>query len=211
MSKRFWLILAGLLVIFLGVVFINKNNSNEPATQNAVNGTNHTQGSGTSGVALVEFGDFQCPACGSYYPIVKQIKQAYGDEITFQFRHYPLVSIHQNAMAAHRAAEAAGNQGKFWEMHDLLYERQQVWSPSTNVAQIFEDYAAELGLNVDTFNQDVASSSVNDIINADVKAAQAAGATSTPTFVLDGKRLEEPPKDLEGFKQLIDQAIANKQ
>lgn len=210
MSKRFLLILLGLAIVFFGVIIFSKNNSNQTSTED-VGGTSHTEGKGTTGVAVVEFGDFQCPACSSYYPLTKQIKKEYGDKITFQFRHFPLVNIHQNAMAAHRAAEAAGNQGKFWEMHDLLYERQKVWEASQNAAQIFEDYATEIGLNVDTYKKDVASSTVNDRINADVKAAQALGATSTPTFVIDGKVVEPLPQDLAGFKKLIDEAIAAKQ
>ncbi len=211
MSKRFLLILAGLSIIFIGVIVVTKQNDDNATTVDTNAGSNHVQGAGTSGVVLVEFGDFQCPACASYFPLLNQIKADYGDQIAFQFRHYPLVSIHQNAMAAHRAAEAAGKQDKFWEMHDILYSRQQVWQAAPNVTQIFEDYAAELGINIDTYKQDVASSVVNDIINADVKAAQAAGATATPTFILDGKRLEETPKDIDGFKQLIDEAIAAKQ
>ncbi len=211
MSKRFLLIMVGLVVVFIGVIVFTKNNKNNDTAVDTSGGTNHVQGAGTTGVTVVEFGDFQCPACASYHPLVKQIQQEYGDKIKFQFRHFPLTSIHQNAMAAHRAAEAAGNQGKFWEMHDLLYERQKTWESSANTSQIFEDYATELSLNIDTYKQDVASSSVNDVINADVKASQALGATSTPTFVIDGKRLEELPQDVEGFKKLIDEAIASKQ
>ncbi len=210
MSKRFLLILAGLAVLFIGVIVFAKNDKTD-TTIDTSGGSNHVQGASNSGVAVIEFGDFQCPACASYHPLVKQLQEDYGDEISFQFRHFPLVSIHQNAMAAHRAAEAAGNQDKFWEMHDMLYERQKTWESSTNTSQIFEDYAAELGLNIDTYKQDVASSTINDVINADVKAAQALGATSTPTFVIDGKRLEDLPQDIEGFKKLIDEAIASKQ
>ena len=82
-------------------------------------------GESKSGVTLIEYGDFQCPACQQYYPIFKQIKEKYKDQITVQFRHFPIVSAHQNAMVAHRAAEAASNQGKFWEMHDLLIRKSE--------------------------------------------------------------------------------------
>lgn len=211
MSKRFLVIMVGLAMVFVGVIVFAKNKDTSAPGIDTGTGSNHTQGAGTSGVTLLEFGDFQCPACASYYPLVEQVQEAYGDKITFQFRHFPLVNIHQNAMAAHRAAEAAGKQDKFWEMYDVLYQRQQVWESSTNPAQIFEDYATELGLNVETYKQDVASSATNDIINADVKAAQATGATSTPTFIVDGKRIESLPQDLDGFKQIIDEAIAAKQ
>jgi protein-disulfide isomerase len=210
MSRRFLIILAALVVIFFGVVIYSKNNkdSNSDTSGDSSGGSSYIQGAGTDGVTLVEFGDFQCPACRSYYPVTKQIKDKYGDRIKFQFRHFPLVQIHQNAMVAHRAAEAAGRQGKFWQMHDLLYERQQSWESSKNPTVIMEDYASELGLNVDKFKADFASESVNDTIQADIRAGQAAGANSTPTFVLNGKKLEPLPTDLAGFSQLIDEQIA---
>jgi len=209
MSKRFLLILAAILAVFVGAIAISKQNKDNGQPAPVANTTNHTQGNGK--VTLIEYGDFQCPACASYYPLLKSLKADYGDKFTFKFSHYPLVSIHQNAMAAHRAAEAAAKQDKFWEMHDTLYERQTVWASSQNASRIFEDYATELGLNIDQFKQDVASGEVNDIINSDVKAAQAAGATSTPTFVLEGKKIDNAPQDVDGFKKLIDEAIANKQ
>jgi len=209
MSKRFLLILAALIVVFIGVIVYSKNKSNSSSdTSNSGEGSSYIVGAGTSGVTLVEFGDFQCPACGSYYPIIEQVKEKYGDQIKFQFRHFPLVQIHRNAMVAHRAAEAAGRQNKFWEMYNLLYQRQKAWESAGNPTAIMEDYAAELGLNIDQFKSDFASESVNNVIQADIKAGQAIGATSTPTFVLNGKKLETPPNDVAGFSQLIDEQIA---
>lgn len=202
--------MVALVVIFIGVVVFGKSNdesaTNSPDSQQ---GSNHILGAGTDGVTLVEFGDFQCPACRSYFPVVQQVKDKYGDRIKFQFRHFPLVQIHQNAMVAHRAAEAAGRQGKFWEMHDLLYERQQSWQDSNNPTAIMEDYASELAINVDKFKTDFASESVNDTISADIKAGQAVGAKSTPTFTLNGQVIENLPTDVAGFSQLIDEQIAN--
>ncbi len=210
MSKRFLIIMAALVVLFVGFIVFgkDKNNSASNSGDGTSEGSSYVLGAGTTGVTLVEFGDFQCPACRSYYPVMKQVKDKYGDQIKFQFRHFPLVQIHQNAMVAHRAAEAAGRQGKFWEMHDLLYERQQGWQSSSNPTVIMEDYAAELGLNIDQFKADFASASVNDTIQADIKAGQALGASSTPTFVLNGKKLDPSPTDVAGFSKLIDEAIA---
>lgn len=207
MSKRFLIILGVLVLGFFGVIVLSKDKDSGGSNGSS----DHTFGKGQSGVTVVEFGDFQCPACGKFYPIVNQVKENYEDKITFQFRHYPLVNIHPNAMAAHRAAEAAGKQGKFWEMHDFLYERQASWQSSTNPSKVFEDYAAELGINVDKFKEDAASQTVSDIINNDVKAAQEIGATGTPTFVIDGKKLDQLPNSYEEFSKLIDEAIANKQ
>lgn len=212
MSKRFLLIMAALVVLFIGVVVFSRSNDSD--NQNGTDtseGSNYVEGAGTDGVTLVEFGDFQCPACRSYYPITNELKEKYGNRIAFQFRHFPLVQIHQNAMVAHRAAEAAGRQGKFWEMHDILYERQQAWSNATNPTAVMEDYAAELGINIDQFKSDFSSESVNDTISADIKAGQALGANSTPTFVINGRKIEQLPKDVDGFMQLIDEEIARQQ
>jgi len=208
MSKRFILIMAALIVVFIGVVIYSRDKNGTTDTSSSTEGSNYVLGTGTEGVTLVEFADFQCPACRSYFPNTQQVQQKYGDRIKFQFRHFPLVQIHTNAMVGHRAAEAAGRQGKFWEMHDLLYERQSTWSASKNPATVVEDYAAELGLNIDQFKTDFASESVNNAIQGDIKAGQALGANSTPTFVLNGKKIETLPTDVTGFSKLIDEAIA---
>lgn len=210
MSKRFLIILAVLFGLFAGIVFLSKHKDNQSNSANGGSGqpSSHVQGEGNKGVTVVEYGDFQCPACGSYFPIVEEVRSKYGDDITFQFVHYPLVNIHQNAMAAHRAAEAAGRQGKFWEMYTILYQRQNSWSSASNPSRIFEDYATELGLNIDQYRNDYASEDVANTINADVKSAQAAGATGTPTFVINGKKVEELPQTYDGFIELIDAAIA---
>lgn len=210
MNKRFILTVLAVIAAMVGVFLLTREEAGAPdgGSDNAAQTSNHTQGEGTAGVTLVEYGDFQCPACGAYYPIVKEVKAKYGDQITFQFRHFPLSQIHPNAFAAHRAAEAAGLQGKFFEMHDLLYERQQAWSTANNPVDTFNTYAEELGLDMEKFRQDFSSAAVNATINADIKAGQDIGATSTPTFVLNGQKLNELPRDQEGFNQLIEDAIA---
>lgn len=207
MNSRFTLIVIALLIGFAGIFWFTKN-KDAPAVQTSNQPTSHTQGAGNKKVTLTEYGDFECPACGQYYPIIKLVKDTYKDDITFQFRHFPLVQIHQLAMSAHRAAEAAGKQGKFFEMHDLLYESQNSWKSSTNPTSLFESYATQLELNLDQFRQDVASEAVNDAINADIQEGQKLGATATPTFAINGKRIEENPRDFEGFKKLIDEAAA---
>jgi protein-disulfide isomerase len=208
MNNRFVVILIALVLGFVGIIYVSKDKkADAPSTNNeAITATEHKQGAGNKGVTLIEYGDFECPACGAYYPLVKQVKEKYKDDITFQFRHFPLVQIHRNAMAAHRAAEAAGKQGKFFEMHDMLYERQQAWKSETNPSAIFESYATELALNLEQFKREAASGEINDIINADIQEGQASDASATPTFVLNGKKIENP-RDLEGFYKLIDDAI----
>lgn len=211
MSNRFFITL---LVIIAGVcgfiVYNNQKKSDDGANvASTVQASDHVKGSDSSGVVLVEYGDFQCPACGSYYPIVKQVYEQYKGQITFQFRNFPLVQIHPNAMLAHRAAEAAGKQGKFWEMHDKLYETQQSWSATTSAATVFESYAQQLGLDMEKYKADAASQAINDVINADIREAQKIGASSTPTFVLDGVKIQNP-RTVEDFAKVIDEAIAKK-
>lgn len=213
MDKRFLLILAALVVIFGGIFWFTKSKSNDTTGNNSNSqnsGSNHTVGNNTKSVTLVEFGDFQCTACAQYYPIVKQVKEKYKDQISFQFRHFPLVQTHPNAMVASRAAEAAGNQGKFWEMHDLLFENQNNWSQSQNPNAYFEQYATQLSLNVEQFKQDMASAAVLAVINADVSAAQSFKTTGTPTFILNGQKIENP-RTVEEFSKVIDAAIAGNQ
>lgn len=194
-----------------GIFTLTKKNGSDNSSGGSSNSTaqtsEHKKGEGTSGVTLIEYGDLQCPACKSYFPIVKQIEAEYGDKVTVQYRHYPLNQVHPHAFEAARAAEAAGLQGKFFEMHDLMYENQDSWSQSSNVSPIFEIYAQQLGLNMEQFKSDSASKKVADTINADIKAGQAIGANSTPTFVLNGVKIQNP-QDFAGFKQLIDEAIA---
>lgn len=208
MSKRFLLIMAAGIVIFAGLLFLNKND--EAAVSDEVEPTSHTQGTSDLGVSVVEYGDFQCPACFSYFPIFSQLKEEYKDRVIFQFRHFPLIQIHQNAMAAHRAAEAAALQGKFWEMHDLLFQNQKSWETDPNPVQVFEGYAAQLELDIEKFRADASSEEVNAQIQADLRAGQQLGISGTPSFAVDGE-LIETPGSIDEFKQIIDAALAGKQ
>ena len=213
MSSRFGVILLSLVVIFAGIFFINKNKANAPTNgsgSSSAQPTNHTKGSSQKGVTLVGYGDFQCPACGAIHPIVKEVVSKYANDITFQFVNYPLTAIHQNAMAAHRAAEAADKQGKYWEMYDLLYGNQTAWSASTSASGIFEGYAAQLGLDATKYKEDAASSAVNDVINADTAKARKMDITATPTFFVNDKQLDPTPQSVEEFSKYIDEAIKAK-
>lgn len=213
MNNRFVIILLVTVAVIAGAFFFTKHKSstsNGTSTNSSAQPSNHTIGEGKSGVVLVEYGDYQCPACGQYYPIVKQVVEKYKADITFQFRNFPLVQIHQNAFAASRAAEAAALQNKFWEMHDLLYENQQSWGTASSPNTYFEAYAEQLGLDVTRFKSDMGSSQVSDVINADIAEAQKAGANSTPTFILNDKKLDTNPRSLDEFNKLIEDAIKAK-
>lgn len=171
--------------------------------------TSHIKGNGTSGVKLIEYADYQCPVCGQYYPLVKAVTDKYNDQIFFQLRNLPIVSLHQNAFAAARAAEAADKQGKFWEMYDVLFQNQSSWASSGSVSSEFELYASQLGMNVEQFKKDSASAETNDIIRADINEFKKTGESmGTPTFFLDGKKIK--PTSIEEFNKLIDDAIAAK-
>ncbi len=209
MSKRFLVILLAVILGLSGLYWLTRSKAAAPASGNA-QPTSHIRYKGSSGAVLLEYGDLQCPACGAYYPIIKQLETQYSAKVTFQFRHFPLNTIHPNAFAAARAAEAAGKQGKFFEMHDMLYENQQTWASASNPLTFFEDYATQLSLNVEQFRKDSASSEINSIINADIKAGQAIGANSTPTFVLNGKKIDQNPQDYASFAKLLDNAIKAK-
>ncbi|HEY1074928.1 MAG TPA: DsbA family protein [Patescibacteria group bacterium] len=157
-------------------------------------------------VTLVEFGDFQCPACGSAYPVLKQIKADYGDRITFAFRNYPL-TIHANAELAAYAAQAAAEQGKFWEMHDKLFETQSAWSLSFNPENTFVGYATGLGLDEAKFRADIKNQAVIDKVRLDKGDGEALKVNSTPTLFLNGAQIPSS-WSYESLKSLIDQELA---
>lgn len=218
MDKRFLSIVAAVILIFLGIVIFNRKDASAPTsgTSNA-SASNHVKGENAKKVTLVEYGDFQCPACAQYEPTVKEVYEKYQKDIQFQFRHFPLQSIHENALAGSRAAEAAGKQGKFWEMHDLLYANQTAWARSATPQTFYDQYAQSIGLNMDQYKKDFASNETNDVIKADLAEGTKLKVDSTPTFYLDGKKLESSQlsKDgspsLEAFSKVIDDAINAKQ
>src|SRR5579884_2499964 len=129
MSKSFWGVIVVVVVVLVGIFALTGHKSGNSSSSSGGSGqlTQHIEGQGKDGVTLIEYGDYECPFCGQYYPIVKQVQQEFNQQIFFQFRNFPLVSIHQNAFAGARAAEAAGLEGKFWQMHDALYETQNNW------------------------------------------------------------------------------------
>lgn len=159
-------------------------------------------------ITIIEYSDFQCPACKTYYGIVKDIVDEFGSHIKFVYRHFPLKNKHENAELASRAAEAAGIQGKFWEMHDFLFENQESWSSldKSEAENTFIGYAANLNLNQKQFIDDMASAQVIDKVNAQYESAQKAGLGGTPTFFFNGEQISNP-RGLEAFRTLIRETI----
>ncbi len=205
--KNFIIIILIVAAVIGGGALLKKD---APATTSKQ--SSNYAGKGTSGVTVDLYGDFQCPGCGSFYPIVKQVTEHYKDEIKFRFVHFPLTQIHLNALGASRAAQAASNQGKFWDMHDLLYANQSVWSQSTDANTTFEAFANQLKLDMTKYRKDFASAETNAIINADVAAGQKLKVTGTPTFYIDGKIIDDNNTiaTAEKFQEKIDAEILAK-
>ena len=195
MDKRFLAILAGLVIIFGGFFVVSQHSSNNSSgsSSSSTQPTNHVEGQGSTGVTLVEYGDYECPVCSIYYPALKQAVAQLNSQIYYQFRNLPLTSIHKNAFAAARAAEAASLQGKFWQMHDKIYENQDPtgqsgWVASNDPLNYFNTYAQAIGLNMTQFKSDYASDKVNSAIQADLNAfAKTGQPQETPSIFLDGK------------------------
>ena len=217
MSKQFWILLAVVAVALGGVFFATKPTSTTSSTNSTASVTNHIEGKGTSGVMLQEYGDYQCPVCGTFFSTLEQVRAKYGDQLAFQFSNLPLTQLQPDAFAAARAAEAAGLQGKYFEMHALLYQNQSAWSSSKDAAVIFNSMAQQLGLNMTQFKSDYDSTKVNNAINADISAFNKTKSDlATPTFFLDGKKVKNTDlfgtngPSVEKFTKLIDAEIAAK-
>ncbi len=164
------------------------------------------KGATSSPVVLIEYSDFQCPACGAFFPMVEKLSEENFDKVRVVYRHFPLAS-HPNAVPASKAAEAAGIQGKFWEMYSMIFNNQENWSALTDTASVFNTYAENLGLDIVKFKADYASKAVEDKINDNVKSGMKAKVDSTPTFFLNGKKIKNP-QTYEEFKKLIEDAAS---
>lgn len=231
MNKIGWIIFSVVVVLVLGglVAWTRianppidltgvENNSVIAGTEQNGNIADHTKGSDSDKILLIEYGDYQCPSCGNAHPNINELMEEYSDDVTFVFRNFPLTAIHPNARAAAAVAEAAGLQGKFWEMHDKLYETQNDWSgvDAKKRTEIFDSYAKDLELDMTKFAEDVASSPVNKKINFDLALGKSVGTSATPTFFLNGEKLNEETSggivnsDLTKIKEQLDELIKQK-
>ncbi len=166
------------------------------------NNEDHIQGKEKSHITLVEYGDFQCPYCGKAYPIVKEIQKIKGDVLRFVFRNFPLSEIHSYALHAAYAAEAAGKQQKFWEMHDILFENQENLKDSD-----LRLYSEKLSLDMDQFTKDMNSDEVAKKVQTDIIGGIKSGVNGTPTFFINSIRFDGPA-ELDSLLEAID--LANK-
>lgn len=169
----------------------------------------HVRGNQNAPVTIEEFGDFQCPSCGAYYPELKKIEGEFGERLRVIFRENPLVPTHEHALLAAQAAEAAGLQGedKFWAMHDKLYENQTTWSQAKDLVPIFVDYGKQIGLNTDQFMKDLNGEKVAQRIFQDGKRSHALGIKATPSFFVNGKEAKDDQWKPDGLRAMINEAL----
>ena len=162
-------------------------------------------GSQNSPVTVEEFADFQCPTCGAKHPLMKEIISTYGSRIKFIFRDFPLqIPAHDKAYNAAVAAEAAGLQGKFWEMQNQLFSNQQAWTANPDYNKIWEGYAEKIGLDVEKFKNDIAGLSAKARVDADLARGRALNVSSTPSVFINGMLVPFEQMTSEGMRQIID-------
>jgi protein-disulfide isomerase len=169
----------------------------------------HERGGPTAKVMVEEYGDYQCPPCGMLFHDLKTIEKEYGTQIRFVFRHFPLQG-HKHAVTAAHAAEAAGLQGHFWEMHDMIYQNQLSWSPADDARPVFTQYARDLKLDVDRFTRDMDSPDVAQRVSADYQRGLTVGVNGTPTIFINGRQMNPNAVTLDGLRGALDYMLGKK-
>jgi protein-disulfide isomerase len=216
--KRYlpFIIIGGVLVALLGVgaLMFNSNQSTTPVAELPKPTPAPTNAPGPdvpkpsvavpkAFVTVDEFGDYQCPPCGGLHPVLKKLKAEFGDQLKLNFYHLPLTNIHKNALNAAHAAVAAKQQGKFWEMHNRLYETQNVWNEMEDIHAITAAFAQELKLDVAMFKRDMDSRTVAALVEADTKRAAGMKIDSTPTLLVEGQIFPNEKLSPENLREVI--------
>ena len=173
-----------------------------PTLTPAVSERDHSQGPATAPITLVEYGDYQCPYCGAAYPVIKRLQAALGKKLRFVFRNFPLTQMHPLAMVAAEAAEAAGLLGKFWPMHDVIYENQQ-WLDAEGLAR----WAHQLGLADSPLEKALERPEIAKRIEEDHRGGILSGVNGTPTFYINGERFDGSP-DYESLLAALESELA---
>jgi protein-disulfide isomerase len=211
--KRYlpFVIIAAVLVAAVGAGFLMFRSSQPqpPATPTPSSGSRATSnGPASKGVVTIdEYGDYQCPPCGGLHPILKTLKGEYGGRIQIAFHHYPIIQLHPHALEASYAAAAAGLQGKFWEMHNMLYDNQSVWSQVGDVRPILINFARQIGLDVPRFTRDMDGLQVVTIVSEDTRRASELGVNSTPTVFINDQLIPNDNLTAEGLRKEINQRL----
>lgn len=191
---------------------VKPTNANKPAPtpdsnyRNAPPGAQpaNTLGAPTAPVKIEEFADYQCPTCASMHKTMKEINSLYSGRVQFTYRSFPLTQIHKNAYDAALAAEAAGQQGKYWAMQDQLFNNQQAWSNSADARKLFEEYASKIGLDVAKFQADMAGVITKTRVDADTQRGRAIPISGTPTIYINGYKLAPEQMEINALRQIID-------
>ena len=211
-----WIGAIAIIIASVGglILFATSSSNSTTPTQTSINvkpisSTDVTRGNKNAKVTLIEYSDFQCPACAAFHPLVNQLLSDYGNKIYFVYRFFPLTNIHQNAMISAQAGYAAYKQGKFWEMGDLLFNNQNDWADLSDPTSVFVGYAQKLNLDVNKFKEDMNSDQTKNFIQSEQDEGNNAGITYTPSFILNGKLISNPTS-YDAFKQLIDNELNKK-
>ncbi len=192
-------------IIFLGAK-TDKSSGLVSREPQPISASDWINGEMSAEVVIIEYSDFECPACASYFPILKDLKEKFGSQIAVVYRHFPLTQIHRNAELASLASEAAGRQGKFWEMHDLLFENQRNWSANFGAKEIFIGYAQQLQLDEEQFINDLDAKDLQDKVSASYREGVSIGIAGTPTFFLNGEKISNP-RGYEEFERVISEKL----
>jgi protein-disulfide isomerase len=169
----------------------------------------HIRGNPDAPVTLEEYGDFQCPPCGTFATFAGQLEKEYNSRLRVVFRNFPL-KMHEHAREAALAAEAAGLQGRFWEMHDVLYREQDAWSKAPNVRELFESYAGTIGLDLDKFKKDMDSEQTSARVDADRQRGESLGIQTTPTMFINNQPIDPKDRNPDGIRAEINAALEKK-
>jgi len=208
MNKRmkFWG-LAGLMIVTSVLLIISISGTKTIFLKDGISESDWVEGNPQAKIILIEYSDFECPACKIFAEEIQKIVDEFGNHIAFVYRHYPLESIHEYAMSAAYASEAAGAQGKFWEMHDMLFLTQEDWTTQQNPEESFFNYAKSMGLDMKKFEEDYNSRSIRNRVKESKTFAEKIGLTGTPTLFINGQQINNP-RSHEDFRKLIRDAIA---
>ncbi len=207
---------AGVVAIFfvttwglIALVNSRSSASSQVSSPPAISKDDQVLGASTQVKAvLIEYADFQCPACKNYALFVRQLKKDFGDDLLIAYRFFPLVNTHKNSMPSSQAAFAASKQNKFWEMSDLLYGNQENWSDSSNAQGLFTGYAEKLGLDIEQFTNDYNAETTKQFLADSLSSGMSIGINYTPAFFLNGKLIKNP-QSYEAFKKLIQDELKN--
>lgn len=212
-QKIFWAVLGLILVLVVaGAAWWASRGAVAPTTSTGalaapVTADDWRKGAASSTVTIVEYSDFECPACATYYPLLNQLVSDFPEQVAVVYRHFPL-SYHQSGQLSARFAEAAGRQGKFWEMHNLLFDNQTTWTKNSAAANeaLFKTYAKQIGLDLVRLEADLVDAGLAAAVEADYQSGERSGVNATPSLFLNGQKIKNPG-NYEALKQLVENEL----